>query len=77
MKKKLLSILLCAAMLASLPALGGCKSKAPPTQPASQSQAQKPAEVLSVVTMPDPARREEVSAAALGFAAEQIGRAHV
>jgi serpin B len=82
MKKKLLSILLCAAMLATLPALAGCESKVPPTQPASQSQAQKPAEgaplppaeMLSVVTTPDPARREEVSAAALGFAAELLRR---
>ena len=82
MRKKLISLLLCAAMLAALPALGGCESKVPPAQPGSQTEAQRPAqgaplppaEMLSVVTTPDPARREEVSAAALGFAAQLLRR---
>ena len=82
MRKKLIALLLCAAMLAALPALGGCESKVPPAQPGSQTEAQRPAqgaplppaEMLSVVTTPDPARREEVSAAALGFAAQLLRR---
>ena len=80
MKKQLLSILLCAAMLAAL--LGGCGEKAPAVQAEAQTQVQKPAqgaplppaEMLSVVTTPDPARREEVSAAALGFAVQLLRR---
>ncbi len=74
MRKKLISLLLCAAMLAAL--LCGCGGNAPQPQPAPQSPAEgaplPPAEMLAVVTSPDPARREEASAAALGFAADLL-----
>ena len=75
MKKQLLSILLCAAMLAAL--LGGCGEKAPAVQAEAQTQVQKPAEgaslppaeMLSAVTAPDTALAGAASEAALGFAA--------
>ena len=75
MKKQLLSILLCAAMLAAL--LGGCGEKAPAVQAEAQTQVQKPAqgaslppaEMLAVTVTPDPALTGDAALAALGFAA--------
>ncbi len=79
MKRSVLSILLCAAMLLSLAGLGGCGPKAAAETPSGASQASgpqstplPPADMLAVVTTPDPARAGEASAAALGFAADLL-----
>lgn len=74
MRKKLISLLLCAAMLAAL--LCACGGNAPQSQSGPQTTAEgaplPPVEMLAVVTLPDPARREEASEAALGFAADLL-----
>ncbi len=82
MRKKRISFLLCAALLAAL--LSGCHEQPQPAVPAlspvptaetaPEQGALPPAEMLAVVTTPDPARREEASDAALGFAAELLRR---
>ena len=71
MRKKLISLLLCAVMLASLTALGGCESKTPQTQTQKPAQGAPlpPAEMLAVTVTPDPDLRGDASEAALGFAA--------
>ena len=84
MKSRIISLLLCAAVLLSL---GGCAGSAPapeaqaPAQAAPDpAQAPKPAEpvrlpaaqMLAVTTAPDLSRAGETSAAALGFAADLL-----
>ncbi len=79
MKLRILSLLLCAALLLTV---CGCAGKAPAPGPAPQSQAQKPpeggklppAEMLAAVTAPDPSKTGEASAAALDFAAALLRR---
>ena len=78
MKRKLTSMLLCAAMLAAL--LGGCGEKAPAPQPTAQTEVQKPAEgaplppaeMLAVTVTPDPALTGDAALAALDVAASLL-----
>ena len=81
MKKRLLSLLLCAVMLTTPLALCGCDGGGPaapaasPAPSASTAPVQAllpPAEMLAAVTTPDPAMAGDVSEAALGFAADLL-----
>ena len=80
MKKRIVSMLLCAAMLAAL--LCACQGETPQAQPAAQTDMQKPAfgtslppaEMLAAATAPDAALAEDAALAALSFAAETLRR---
>ena len=79
MKRQVISILLCAAMLLSTAGLAGCAGKAAAETPSGASPASgpqgaslPPAEMLAVAATPDPALAGEASAAALGFAADLL-----
>ncbi len=88
MKNRVLSLLLCfALLLPTLLSLGGCGSaapEAPASAPPEAAEAAKagsdapdlpPAAMLAVSAAPDPAYAGEVSSAALGFAAGLLRRA--
>ena len=80
MKSRILSLFLCAALLAAL--LGGCAGKEAGPAGAPQTQAQKPpasvplppAEMLAAAAAPDQTRKAEAAAAALDFAVELLHR---
>ncbi len=75
MKRRILSMLLCAALL--LPALAGCAGKAetPPSPAETESKpapALPPAEMLSAEARPDASLSGEAALAALGFACDLL-----